>query len=61
MIPGFILQTQQLGRWWLQVQSELWLHLQQQQQQEAESAGTLMQYLATLMKPGNLAKKGQVL
>lgn len=60
MIPGFVLQKQPLGRWWLQVQSELWLHLQRQQQ-EAESAGALMQYLATLMKPGNLAKKGQVL
>lgn len=58
MIPGFVLQKQ-LGRWWVQVKSELWLHLQQQQ--EAESAGTLMQYLATLMKPGNLAKKGQVM
>lgn len=59
MIPGFVLQKQQLGRWWVQVKSELWLHLQQQQ--EAESAGTLMQYMATLMKPGNLAKKGQVM
>lgn len=59
MIPGFVLQKQQLGRWWVQIKSELWLHLQQQQ--EAESAGTLMQYLATLMKPGNLAKKGQVM
>lgn len=59
MIPGFVLQKQQLGRWWVQVKSELWLHLQQQQ--EAESAGTLMQYMATLMKPGNLTKKGQVL